>query len=76
MSLAEVENMAALQSFTLGGSGGMFPRKRIILTSSLFSGEEHSDLRFNPSTGLAFFHVLVWLLSSSLFPLFISHLGV
>ena len=28
------------------------------------------DLRFNPSSCLAIFHVLVWLLSSSLFPLF------
>ena len=27
MSLAEVENMAALQPFTLGGSGGSSPRK-------------------------------------------------
>ena len=29
----------------------------------------HSDLRFNPSSGLAFFYVLVWL------PYSISHLG-
>ena len=36
----------------------------------------HSDLRFSPSSSLAFFHVLVWLLSSSLFPLFISHLVI
>ena len=36
----------------------------------------HSDLRFNPSSGLAIFHALVWLLNSSLFPLFISQLGV
>jgi len=46
MSLAEVENMAALQPFTLGGSGGMLPQEilgilRCILVHSEAYREAH-----------------------------------
>ena len=34
-SLDEVENMAALQSFTVGGSGGMFPQENLIISGVL-----------------------------------------
>ena len=35
MSLAEVENMGALQLFTVGGSGGMFPQEILIILGVL-----------------------------------------
>ena len=35
MSLAEVENMATLQSFTLGGSGGMLLQEMLIILGVL-----------------------------------------
>ena len=46
MSLAEVENMAALQPFTLGRSGGMLPQEilgilRCILVHSEAYREAH-----------------------------------
>ena len=37
MSLVEVENMATLQSFTLGGSGGMLPQE-ILVSLGLLRG--------------------------------------
>ena len=43
MSLAEVENMATLQLFTLGGSGGMLPRENLIL-GALRHTEKHTEL--------------------------------
>ena len=35
MSLAEVENMAAQQPFTLGGSGGMLPQDILVILGVL-----------------------------------------
>ena len=35
MSLAEVENMAVLQLFTLGGSGGLFSQKIMVILGVL-----------------------------------------
>ena len=35
MSLAEVENTAVLQLFTLGGSGGMVPQEILVLLGVL-----------------------------------------
>ena len=43
MSLAEVENMAALQSFTLGGSGSMFPHKILAILGVLRCIPVHSE---------------------------------
>ena len=42
MSLAEVENMAVLQLFTLGGSGGLFSQK--IMHGNFRCSEVHSDV--------------------------------
>ena len=42
MSLAKVENMGALQLFTLGGSGGMFPRKILVILGVLRCTLVHS----------------------------------
>ena len=33
--LAEVENMAAMQSFTVGGSGGMLPHEILVILGVL-----------------------------------------
>ena len=41
MSLAEVDNMAALQSFTLGGSEGMLPQEILEILGVLI--EVHSE---------------------------------
>ena len=41
MSLAEVENVAALQSFTLGGSGGMLPQEIFVI--QVRCSEAHSE---------------------------------
>ena len=38
MSLAEVENMATIQLFTLGGSGGMLPQKFLMILAEVHSG--------------------------------------
>ena len=35
MSLAEVENMAALHPFTLGGSGSMLPQEILVILGVL-----------------------------------------
>ena len=43
MSLAEVENMATLQPFTLGGSGGSSPRKFDVLTCILVHSEAYRE---------------------------------
>ena len=43
MSLAEVENMADLQLFTLGGSGGMFPQEIFVILGVLRSILVHSE---------------------------------
>ena len=43
MSLAEVENMAALQLFTLGGSGGMLPREILVILGVLRRILVHSE---------------------------------
>ena len=43
MSLAEVENMAALQSFTLGGCGGMLPQKILAILGVLRCILVHSE---------------------------------
>ena len=48
MSLAEVENMAALQLFTVGESGGMLPQENLInsgvLRCILVHSEKHTEL--------------------------------
>ena len=41
--LAEVENMAAMQSFTLGGSGGMHPREILVIIGVLRHILVHSE---------------------------------
>ena len=43
MSLAEVENMVALQLFTLGGSGGMFPQEILVILGLLRCILVHSE---------------------------------
>ena len=43
ISLAEVENMATLQLFTLGGSGGMFPQEILVILGVLRSILVHSE---------------------------------
>ena len=43
MSLAEVENMAALQLFTLGGSGGMLPQDILVILCVLGCILVHSE---------------------------------
>jgi len=48
MSLAEVANMAALQLFTVGGSGGMLPQDILVilgvLRCILRDAEKHTEL--------------------------------
>ena len=43
MSLAEVKNKAALQLFTLGGSGGMLPQEILMILSVLRCILVHSE---------------------------------
>ena len=43
MSLAEVENMAALHSFTLGGSGDMLPQEILVILDVLRCILVHSE---------------------------------
>ena len=44
MSLAEVENMATLQLFTLGGSGGMLPQEMLgVLRHILVHSEAYRE---------------------------------
>ena len=43
MSLAEVENMASMQLFTLGGSGGMFPQEILVILGVLRHILVHSE---------------------------------
>ena len=43
MSLAKVENMAVLQTFTLGGSGGMLPQDLLIILGVLRRILVHSE---------------------------------
>ena len=43
MLLAEVENMAALQSFILGGSGGMLPKEILIISGVLRHILRHTE---------------------------------
>ena len=43
MSLAEVENMATIQLFTLGGSGGMLPQKFLMILAVLRCILVHSE---------------------------------
>ena len=55
MSLAEVENMATLQLFTVGRSGGMLPQENLIISGLLrrivvhseaymYASEKHTEL--------------------------------
>ena len=43
MSLAEVENMAAMQSFTVGGFGGMLPQEILVILGGLRRIQVHSE---------------------------------
>ena len=43
MSLAEVEKMAALQSFTVGQSGGMLPQEILVILGVLRQILTHSE---------------------------------
>ena len=43
MSSDEVENMATLQLFTLGGSGGMLPQKFLMILGVLRRIQVHSE---------------------------------
>ena len=44
MSLAEVENMATLKSFILGGSGGMLPQENLgVLRRILVHSEAYRE---------------------------------
>ena len=43
MSLAQVENMAALQPFTLGVSGGMLPQEILVILGVLRCILVHSE---------------------------------
>ena len=45
MSLAEVEDMATLQLFTVGGSGGMLPQEILIISGVLRCILVHSEKR-------------------------------
>ena len=44
MSLAEVEKVATLQSFTLGGSGGMLPLESLVILGVLRYILRHTGL--------------------------------
>ena len=48
MSLAEVENMATLQLFTLGGVGGMLPQKILLILSILRRILRHTEKHTKP----------------------------
>jgi len=43
MSLAEVDNMATLQLFTVGGSGGMLPQEILVILGVLRCIVVHSE---------------------------------
>ena len=48
MSLAEVENMAALHLFTVGGSGGMLPQEILMILGVLRRILGHSEAYREP----------------------------
>ena len=43
MSLAEVENMVAMQSLALGGCGGMLPQEILVILGVLKCIQVHSE---------------------------------
>ena len=48
MSLAEVENMAALELFTLGRSGGMLPQEVLVILDVLRHILRHREVQRAP----------------------------